>query len=87
MGKFAINAVDQHYADKQAVLEAAFAVVANPRDWKAPIDVVISDQPTLLEMVTDAIVHFTATVPSFSPIETGRVRVQAAGYRAGPAGP
>lgn len=87
MGKFTINAVDQDYAEKQALLEAAFHIVANPKDWKAPIDTVIAAHPTLLEMIADAIVHFTATVPTFVETEHGRVRVRAAGYRAGPAGP
>lgn len=88
MPRFAItDPRSQDAADKQAVLEAIFSVVANPRDWKAPIDVEIADHPTLLEMIADAVVHFTATSAVFTPVRPGRVRVVAAGYRAGPAGP
>ncbi len=88
MGKFAITApAAQDYASKQAVLEAAFAMVANPSDWRAAIDAEIVNDPGLREMVADAIIHFTATEPTFTFAGPHHVRVQAVGYRAGPAGP
>jgi hypothetical protein len=68
-----------------ARFEDAFSQVQDPDDWKAPIDTVV-DARQDLELVRQAIVYFTATVPTFSDAGDGQVRVQADGYRMGPAG-
>jgi hypothetical protein len=67
-------------------LAAAFERVRNPRDWKAPIRAIIpaAERP----VVEKAVLWFTATVPEFVPATgaTGRLVVNAPGYRLGPAG-
>ena len=70
---------------ERRALEAAFDDVCNPDDWKSPIDSVCrADQQ---DIVSRAVVFFTATVPTFDPIPgTNKVRVTALGYRRGPAG-
>lgn len=68
--------------------------VENKADWKAAIDATIevvgSDWPQQLAKIAFAIEFYTATKAEFTPlgISAGKlvVRVQAAGYRAGPAG-
>ena len=69
----------------QPIREAYFRLVADPKDWKAPIDAKVPKNLDL-NALQDAIVHFTATEPTF--VTSGDyVQVKAAGYRAGPAGP
>lgn len=75
-------------------LRCAFDMVANPDDWRAPVDSVVDAR--FVELVKAAVEFFTATSATTRP-EHGRearrspvpnpVRVRAAGYRAGPAGP
>lgn len=75
-------------------MKRAFEVVA-PKDWRSAIDWRAS-QDTMrkrlavagvtLDDVCEAVVYFTATVPSVTH-EGSCVVVRAAGYRAGPAGP
>lgn len=67
-------------------LQRAFALVEDKDDWRGPIDATIRcDQ---VGIVREAIIHFTATKPSFHSTEIpGQVRVVSAGYRNGPAGP
>jgi hypothetical protein len=68
----------------QPIREAYFRLVADKHDWKAPIDAFV---PATIDLdaVRDAVVHFTATMPDFTLTRDGW-RVQAAGYRRGPAG-
>lgn len=68
----------------QPIREAYFKLVA-AKDWKAPIDAFIPEG-TSVDAVRDAVIHFTATVPTFTKLSFGW-HVQAQGYRAGPAGP
>lgn len=68
-----------------ADLKAAFDLVANPSDWKAPISGDVKED--LKDVVREAVIFYTATVPEFGPSSfSGYVHVKAAGYRAGPAG-
>jgi hypothetical protein len=63
-----------------------FDQVVNKTDWKAPIDAFCREED--LPKVTRAIEFFTATaVVRLEPVPPckGWVRVQAKGYRAGPA--
>ena len=71
----------------QDQLEAAFAKVQDPTDWRAPIDAVVRGRD--IAVVCEAIVHFTASRPHAALQRDGssRWRVTADGYRAGPAGP
>jgi hypothetical protein len=68
----------------QPIREFWFAKVANPKDWKAPIDGYVPAKADL-DAVTDAVVHFTGTVPTFTMTRFGW-KVEAIGYRAGPCG-
>lgn len=75
-----------------AALSAAFDLVADPDDWKAPIDAVVT-LPHVMDglEVKKAVQFFTATEATISVVglasETDiTVRVQAPGYRMGPAG-
>lgn len=66
-------------------LSAAFDAVANPNDWKAPIDAWLDIKSPHLALVFKAIIFFTATNPRCVEADGQRIRIQAAGYRAGPA--
>jgi len=86
----AINITPTHqdfsnYEEAQARLTAAFEVVCEPGDWRAPIDAVIPPGNSL-PLIAEAIIHFTGTVPRFFRVGT-TYRVKAAGYREGPCGP
>ena len=72
------------YTDAQ--LRAAFELVQNPIDWRAPIDFRGDMHPEDVEAAKVAIEFFTATKATVVEIN-GDVIIQADGYRAGPAGP
>jgi len=74
-------------AKRQDELQAAFSMVAEPDDWRKPIDAVIKDED--LGVVREAVEYFTATTVSASPCmgTVGHTHVRATGYRNGPAGP
>jgi len=69
----------------------AFEAVANPTDWRAPIDAVIDIDD--LDLTTDAIHYYTGCEVITTPVEyndsgtVSKVQIDAAGYRFGPAGP
>lgn len=71
----------------QKELEKIFNSVCNPEDWKAPIDVIIKTQNKDKNKISEAIIHFTGTIPIF---ENGRAPgfslIKAQGYRNGPCG-
>ena len=74
-----------------AKLRQAFEAVADPQDWRAPIDATLSrlhlEKIGGWPMVAAAVEHFTATTPKLLVNPVGRVNyISAAGYRAGPAG-
>ena len=77
-------------SNDRARLEAAFNMVADPNDWRAPIDAYVP-KDTDLVLLEEAIVFYTATTPTFTVAlgkdQVMRIRVRADGYRAGPAGP
>jgi hypothetical protein len=64
---------------RQSELAAAFDLVANNVNWKMPVQGWIdpTDDKTL---ITDAVIHFTGSIPEFHSLPSGRVRVVAAGY-------
>jgi hypothetical protein len=64
-------------------LQAAFNAVKDRRDWKAPIMATITRQH--VELVYRAIVFYTATEPTFTHLSGEVYRVEAMGYRNGPA--
>jgi hypothetical protein len=73
-------------AMSQAELEKFFDLVKNTNDWRAPIDAVIAMGK--FEKCRAAVWHFTATeLKIVTPSKASKVRVQATGYRNGPAGP
>lgn len=72
-------------------LRLAFDIVANPSDWKAPIETTIDER--FLPAVTAAVHFFTSTDivcdgrdPNHSRIQNA-INIRATGYRNGPAGP
>jgi hypothetical protein len=69
---------------EQKRLGPVFARVQHATDWKAPIDshCLVADQA----VVREAIIFYTATEPTFTPVTPLVCKVTAAGYRAGPAG-
>lgn len=69
----------------QEELEAAFNLVANPDDWKAPIYKILPNMGTDVRLIRAAICHFTATIPQIK-FGYDTVVVSSIGYRAGPAG-
>jgi hypothetical protein len=80
------NSFANHSYDAvQAHLTAAFDLVCDPTDWRAPIDATVSGDMDL-SLLAEAIIHFTGTVPTFDGTPGG-YRVWAEGYRMGPCGP
>jgi len=75
------------YTQEQFV--AAFEKVQDKKHWKNPVNAVI-DATENLHLIREAIIHFTATVPTFDILkvtEAGtKILVRADGYYAGPAG-
>jgi len=72
---------------EKATLEPVFNRLHDPADWKAPIDAFCRREERAV--VARAIEFFTATQARFSepyPASKGWLRVQADGYRRGPAG-
>lgn len=84
-----MNDIDVTYAPgctvKKSVLSASFDAVANPEDWKAPINALIALDDPRLEFVLIAVRFFTATEPKIVA-EGNALRVTAKGYRMGEAG-
>lgn len=86
----------EHDGYTHGELRTAFDMVADPDDWRAPIDSIVTERAVAL--VSSAVVFFTATVPQTrrmgahekrarrSPCENP-VLVTSPGYRMGPAGP
>jgi len=72
-------------AKRQDVLQAAFNTVADPTDWRAPIDAWV--EADKYELVAEAVQYFTATEPRLIALQNGWKRMVATGYRNGPAGP
>lgn len=63
----------------QEELDAAFKLVEPGTHWKDRIDAVV-DGPSDLGVIREAVIHFTGSVPRFTTLPDGRVRVQARGY-------
>lgn len=84
------------YEKEQARMNAWFDLVKPTTHWKDPINSICSTEE--VGPITDAIIYFTATVPTFVKLgvmirDEGRFkkgdqlwRVTADGYRRGPAG-
>lgn len=82
-------------------MTVAFDAICDPADWRAPIDVTLTiaraDELGGPYTIREAILHFTGTYATFAFEINGEkentkdpnnvVRVEAPGYRAGPAGP
>lgn len=73
------------HAYSEAEMEAAWELVAPAEHWKAPIEAVIPASKAAV--VAEAIAFYTATAAEFAEAGEGELRVTAAGYWAGPAGP
>lgn len=71
---------------RSELMRTLWGEIAPKDDWKKPIDCTV---PADMEsLYTQAIIFFTATVPDSLPAkQRGHVRLVAAGYRMGPAGP
>ncbi len=83
MGKYAIDftATQAVRNAQQVYLDAAFSIVAPKGNWKGPIDAMVPNTPEMLELIEDAIVHFTGSFPEFQGSESDpMIRVRAAGY-------
>lgn len=69
-------------------LSTAFDIVAPKDHWKNPIDATIEVDFNTADLIREAVVFFTGSVPTFEVIETvkdrgdgkGKYRVTAAGY-------
>lgn len=65
-------------------MKEVFDKITPAGDWKGPIDAVVEVKE--LDLICEAVAHYTATEVDFSLLDSGQVRVQALGYRMGPAG-
>jgi hypothetical protein len=83
-----IVAVWRDVSYTEGELKLAFDCVANPRDWRAPVDAIVPNAPALKTAIEAAVMFYTATPAIFHfTNRDGYVRVVAKGYRNGPAGP
>lgn len=64
----------------QSALNAAFDKVADKANWKLPVEAVIDAGE--LELIADAVVHFTGSELSSVTESEGKLRVFAKGYYA-----
>lgn len=87
--------LDEGDAIDEIALGRAFDLVRAKFDWRAPIDWTGNEAQIEevggIEVVREAVLFFTATEASVSIIENPnaerQIRIQAVGYRNGPAGP
>ncbi len=73
----------------QTFYKAAFDFVADPKDWRAPIDALVSDYEACsysADVIVDAVRFFTSTHCTYTRVANG-LRFEAIGYRGGPCGP
>jgi len=67
---------------------SAFELVADPKDWKAPINKIVRFDA--IEYTPDALAYavkyMTATEVTMTPVSNHETRVTSVGYRMGPAG-
>lgn len=63
---------------KQPIREAYFNLVADKANWKNPINAFV---PATIDLdaITDAVIHFTGSVPTYTMTRKGW-NVKAAGY-------
>jgi len=65
----------------QEQLLAAFNKVANKTNWKLPIDKKVSlSSVDEVDLVVEAIIHFTGSVPSYDQLDGDVYHFQAQGY-------
>lgn len=69
---------------KQSELERAFDLIAPKQNWKMPIDMTLDYVmiPVDFALLTDACIHFTGSVPTFTYLKHPELRITAAGYYA-----
>jgi hypothetical protein len=65
---------------------ALFDTVADPLNWKGPIDALVWLADDEVDDMAYAIEFFTATTPTITKAPLGGYHITAAGYAAGPAG-
>lgn len=79
---------------KRTLLQTAFDVVCDSRDWKAPISIhaeiglwnrLCAQLGITTELVLESVEFFTATQATVTE-QNGEIRITAPGYRMGPAG-
>ncbi len=63
-------------------INAVFEQVRNATNWMGPIDAEINEKDRY--EVETAIIATTSTMPRFTEVGRGKLRVQAEGYSAGP---
>ncbi len=74
---------------QRALLKGAFDLVANRKDWKAPINTYLGDyvdSTYSADVIVQAVLFFTGTECTYTREGTG-YRFESVGYRAGPCGP
>jgi hypothetical protein len=76
--------MEDNRTPEQKRLQPFFDLVCDPKDWRAPINKIV-DQNADLELIREAIIFYTATVPKFKIVNDGYL-VYSDGYRNGPAG-
>lgn len=74
---------EMNFEQAQQYRQAMFALVECRKHWKNPIHARVSrDTPELRAAISDAVIHFTGSVPTFLPVADGSMIVSAAGYYA-----
>lgn len=77
------NQIIPEYNLTRGELKSHFEKVQNPEGWKLPINVVIDIVDLKdMELIRNAVIFFTGSVPKFYSIGLNKYRVKAAGYYA-----
>ena len=84
-GLFCGVTLDLNNAERET-LKPVFDMVCDKDDWKAPIHAHFNPNEVAQDTVKRAVMFFTATEATFTPITENCTRVESIGYRAGPAG-
>lgn len=70
------------------LMRFAFRQIADPNDWRAPIDAIVPE--SMVSLCCDAVMFMTATNASVTSVGlvngSAMYRVTSIGYRSGPAG-
>lgn len=70
--------MEEKYTREQ--LAEAFEWVCNKKNWKLPINKRVQLTEDKIDLVREAVIYFTGSVPTFAKVDRSMYKVTAAGY-------